>query len=83
MMQLLATITKLSIDRGYISYDDLYSLNEIELFNILKNSNDKELLDKIYLFENIDIDSIPKIDIPNVKVRVLRPLVNGKRYDQI
>jgi len=81
MMQLLATITKLSIDRGYISYDDLYSLNEIELFNILKNSNDKELLDKIYLFENIDIDSIPKIDIPNVKVRVLRPLVNGKRYD--
>jgi len=39
------------------------------------------LLDKIYLFENIDIDSIPKIDIPNVKVRVLRALVNGKRYD--
>ena len=81
MMQLLATITKLSIDRGYITYDDLYRLNELELFNILKSSNDKELLDKIYLFENIDIDSIPKIDIPNVKVRVLKLLVNGKRYD--
>ena len=81
MMQLLAIITKLSIDRGYITYDDLYRYNELELFNILKSSNDKELLDKIYLFENIDIESIPKTNIPNVKVRVLKPLVNGKRYD--
>ena len=80
MMQLLATITKLSIKRGYITYDDLYKLNEIELLNILNNSNDKEILDKIYLFENIDMLSIPKTDIPNVKVRVLRPLVNGERY---
>lgn len=81
MMQLLATITKLSIDRGYITYDDLYRYNELELFNILKSSNDKELLDYIRLFENIDIESIPKTDIPNVKVRVLKPLVRGKRYD--
>ena len=81
MMQLLATITKLSIDRGYISYDDLYRLNEIELFNRLKGSADKDLLDKIYLFENIGIDSIPKTDIPNVKIRVLKPLVDGKRYN--
>ena len=81
MMQLLATITKLSIDRGYITYDDLYSLNEIELFNRLKNSKDKELLDKISLFENINIDCIPKTELPNVKVRVLKPLVNGKRYN--
>ncbi len=79
MMQLLATITKLSIDRGYISYDDLYSLNEIELFDRLKNSKDKELLDKINLFESINIDSIPKTELPNVKVRVLKPLINGKR----
>ena len=34
-----------------------------------------------YFFENIDIDSIPKTDIPNVKVRVLKPLVSGKRYN--
>lgn len=79
MMQLLATITKLSIDRGYISYDDLYSLNEIELFDRLKNSKDKELLDKINLFESINIDSIPKTELPNVKVRVLKPLINSKR----
>lgn len=79
MMQLLSTITKLSIDRGYISYDDLYSLNEIELFDRLKNSKDKELLDKINLFESINIDSIPKTELPNVKVRVLKPLINGKR----
>lgn len=81
MMHLLANITKLSIDKGYITYDDLYSLNEVELFNILKKSTDKELLDKINLFENINIDSIPKINIPNIKVRVLKPLVNGKRYN--
>lgn len=81
MMHLLANITKLSIDKCYITYDDLYSLNEVELFNILKKSIDKELLDKINLFENINIDSIPKIAIPNIKVRVLKPLVNGKRYN--
>ena len=81
MMQLLAIITKLSIDRGYITYDDLYRYNELELFNILKSSNDEELLDKINHFETIDIDSIPKTDIPNVKVRVLKPLVSGKRYN--
>ena len=81
MMQLLATITKLSIERGYITYDDLYSLNEIELFNRLKNSKDKGLLDKLNLFENINVDSIPKTELPNVKVRVLKPLVNGKRYN--
>ena len=81
MMHLLANITKLSIDKCYITYDDLYSLNEVELFNILKKSTDKELLDKINLFENINIDSIPKIAIPNIKVRVLKPLVNGKRYN--
>ena len=81
MMHLLANITELSIDKGYITYDDLYSLNEVELFNILKKSTDKELLDKINLFENINIDSIPKIAIPNIKVRVLKPLVNGKRYN--
>ncbi len=80
MMQLLATITKLSIDKGYVTCDDLYKNNEAELFNILKNSKDKELREKIYLFENIDINVIPKTDIPNVKIRTLRPLVNGKRY---
>ena len=81
MMNLLADITKISIDRGYITYEDLYKFNELQLFNILKNNNDKELLDNIDLFENIDINSIPKIDLPNVKVRVLKPLVNGKRYE--
>ena len=34
-----------------------------------------------YFFENIDTESIPKTNIPNVNVRVLKPLVNGNRYD--
>ena len=64
-------MTKEWLNKNNIYYDEL----------IFTNSKDKELLDKISLFENINIDSIPKIELPNVKVRVLTPLVNGKRYN--
>ena len=49
MMQLLAKITKLSIDKKLISYDDLFRKNEEELFKYFKNDNNQELLELIYL----------------------------------
>ena len=78
MMNLLADITKKAIDYEYIKYDDLYKLNEEELLNIFNNK--KELKNLMDLFYNIRINDIPKIDLPDVKIRDLNPIINGKRY---
>ncbi len=77
MMQLLADITKYAIDNNIIKYEELYYLDEDDIYNRLKTSNDKYLLDKIYLFENIK--EIPDIAIPNIKIKSINPLVKGKR----
>lgn len=79
MMQLLAEITKLSIDRKYISYEELYLYQEEEIFNLWKEKKDEDLLKLIYKFENIKKSDISTIDLPNIKIRDLKPIVNGKR----
>ena len=78
-MQLLAEITKLSIDRKYISYEELYFYQEEELFSLWKEKKDEDLLKLIYKFENIKKSDIGMIDLPNIKIRDLKPIVNGKR----
>lgn len=79
MMELLAKITKLSIDKKYISYDDLYWYNEEEIFFLWKGKQDKEFLELIDKFENIKKPDIVMLDIPNIKIRNLNPIINGKR----
>lgn len=79
MMQLLADITKLAISKGYITYENLYYLNEEQIFCVLKNSNDVEILEMLNKFETIKLEDIPKFNIPEVKNRKLKPLINGKR----
>ena len=79
MTSLLASITKRSIDIGLITYKDLYILTEEELFTILKNSNDMEIQSNLDLFFNIRKEDIPFIEMPPIKKRILKPLVNGKR----
>ena len=79
MMQLLANITKLAISNKVISYEDLYFYNEEKLFNLLKNENNYELKQLINQFETQKIEDIPEIELPKVKVRNLKPLVNGIR----
>lgn len=79
MMQLLAKITKLAIDKKYITYEDLYSYNEKELFGLFKEQIDIELQALISEFENKKITDIPEIELPKVKIRDLNPLVSGKR----
>ena len=83
MMELLAKITKLSIDKKYISYDDLYWYNEEEIFSLWKGKQDKEFLELIDKFENIKKSDIVMLDIPNIKIRNLNPIVNGKRVKRI
>jgi len=79
MMELLAKITKLAISKNIITYDELYYYNEEELFEMLKKQGDSQLLVLIDEFENIKESDIPSIELPNVKVRKLNPIVNGNR----
>lgn len=53
MMELLASITREAIDNKYITYNDLYILNEKELMDILENCNNKEITKKLTEFMNI------------------------------
>lgn len=79
MMQLLAKITKYAIEKEYITYDELYSYNEEDLFNLFKEKEDKELKSLIYNFENVPKEEIPYTELQNVKMRKLNPIVDGKR----
>jgi len=79
MMDLLAKITKIAINKKYISYDELYSYNEEELFKLLKSKKDVELNRYIKRFETIKREDVPDIELPKVKIRNLNPLVNGMR----
>ncbi len=83
MMQLLAKITSLAIDKHYLTYEDLYFFTEKHLFELFKEKNDQELNMLLYEFENIKSSEIPSIDLPKVKIRTLNPLVNGIRYNNL
>ena len=77
MMNLLANITKLLIEKKQISYKDLYSYDEEELWSIIKISKDKEIQELVKKFETIK--TITDLKYPKIKKRVLNPLVKGKR----
>lgn len=81
MMELLAKITRISIEKKYIKYDDLYYLNEKELFKILNSIHNLELSILLYIFKNVKKKDIPHFELSNVKIRKLSPLLNGKRYN--
>ena len=80
MMQLLADITNLSIEKGYITYNDLYLLDEEQLYHILKQQKDFNLNNLILKFENATKEDIPTINL-KIKNKVLNPLVNNKRLN--
>jgi len=79
MMELLARITKLGIETGLYTYDDLYFVGEKDIFSMLKRSKDKTIIKKLSEFRNIKPEEIPEIIIDGLKVRDLNPLVRGKR----
>ncbi len=83
MMELLAKIVRRAILLGLISYDDLFILNENDVFNIFDSSMDNELVNDLDLFRNIKMGQITEINIPNIKVRDLNPLVLGNRFNNI
>jgi len=79
-MNLLAKITKIAIEKKYITYESLYFYNEEYLFELLKKINDQELSYLIYLFENVKKDEIFYKINEKIKKRIINPLLNGKRF---
>ena len=80
MMELLANITKQAIQKNIITYNDLYILSEKELINKFINSKDKTILNLWLKFTTIKQKDINKFELPNVKKRVINPLINGQRF---
>lgn len=83
MMELLAKITKLTIDNKLIKYEELYYMDEPTLFDKMINSKIEELIELVNQFQNIALSDIPVITLNNVKIRDLNPLVNGIRINDL
>lgn len=79
MMELLGNIARLAIENKIIKYKDLFYLDEEILFDKLKKSKNKEILNLLDTFHNIKKKDIKEIDLKGVKPRILNPLVCGKR----
>jgi len=79
MMELLALITRKTIENGIINYDDLYYYEEPKLLDKIRNCNNQELKDLLQKFETIKLSEIPNTPIEGIKPRDLRPIVAGKR----
>ena len=57
MMELLANLTRYIIDNGYISYDDLYKLNEDNMHVIFNLIEDTCFKKQYRLFKTIKVNS--------------------------
>lgn len=79
MMELLADLTKYAIANNYISYINLYIMNEKEVHEVFKNIQDESFKKKYYQFQNIKKEEIIEKEMPYIKKRNLKLLVNGKR----
>ena len=82
MMELLADITRISINDKIIDYKDLYYITEVELFDMIKHSKNCELLELLDLFYNVRVSDIPDT-VLDVKKRDLNPLCSLGRVKNI
>ena len=83
MMELLADITRITINDNIIEYKDLYYLTEDELFDKIKSSTNSTLLDLLNVFHNVKISEIPDTIMIDVKKRDLNPLCEEGRIKNI
>lgn len=79
MMQLLADITETAIKDKLFSYEDLYKLNEEEIYDLISKSSNSKLKKMYDKFKNIKLDDVPTIKLPSIKKRDLNPIFQGKR----
>ena len=83
MMELLADITRTSIENKIITYKDLYYLDEPNLFQKIKASKIEKLKSLLDKFENIKKNEIPPTIINNIKIRNIIPIANNTRINNI
>ncbi len=79
MMELLASLTKYAIKKEYLSYANLYILNEKDIHNIFEKIDNEDFKELYNKFKNIKKDEVPYQEMPYIKKRDLKLLVNGKR----
>ncbi len=79
MMQLLVDITKACLNEGLFRYEDLFSLEERDIFGIIERTHHDDIKKMVERFQTIRKDEIPNIELPHIKVRDINPLVKGKR----
>lgn len=75
MMELLAELTRKLIQKGIISYNDLYALNEEEIFEIIKKREEKDIVELFHKFQHVKKSEIPSIELKNVKQRIINPFI--------
>ena len=79
MMLLVAKIIKKLMLLNLVTYDDLFKLKEKDIIDILEDNCDLDMeLDKLYN-EFKTIKKAPVIEQPEIKDKVLNPLVKEKR----
>ena len=79
MMSLLASMTKYAIEQEIISYDDLFIHDESTILSKFELSSDELLHEMLNEFKTITKKEIPYTNMPDIKRRVLKPLVGGMR----
>ena len=79
MMELLANLTKYAIDNGYLKYEELFSFDEDKIHEIFNSINNEQFKSLYASFKCIKADEVPFQEMPYIKKRDLRPLVDGKR----
>ena len=82
MMELLANITKEAIDLDIITYEDLYTMKEIDILDKIRLNGDTSIANKMNLFDNIKLEEIEELDLPYIKKREINPLVKCKRLKE-
>ncbi len=81
MMMLAADMVRLCLNLEIFSYNDLFKLGEREVINIIKNNIEiYPELDK-YWNQFTNIKEIPHIKQPQIKNKIVNPLVRKKRLN--
>ena len=79
MMSLLGNIAKKGMEEGLYSYSDLFTLTEDEILALLNSSEDIEMKWLLHKFYHVKKEEVPEVVIPNVKRRIIHPIICGRR----
>lgn len=81
LTNLLVQIVRRCLDKGYVTYKKLFFMTEFEMWKIIElNAKQDKVLDELY-HEFTTIKEIPDVEVEHdKKLRLVNPLVKGRRY---